>query len=250
MKRECCRFCMHSYLRTMPVNNFCPLDLYSKDQSRIRKALNVLLKEKPLEKTLTVSINGKKVLLESKIDQQLVSTFKNNDHADTLLQDILGHIILKDPILQIIKNLQMNLDEIDVEGIFLLCQQNSEYSTLVTNDINIWKNVVHRYQRRCQKEPFSRSKFIHEVEEQRQKVYEYILSMTFKDCSLMINVTPKTVKNNSDKIITLGNGSSFQYDVKVIDTDLKSIDKIPFWFELDQSIVKHATETNFEKKCH
>lgn len=238
---------MHSYLRCVPQNNFCPLDLYSMDQARVRKAVNVLLKETPLKKTLSVSINGKKVSLTSEIDPHLFSTFiEYNDDHNTLMQDILERVLLHDPILKILKNLQMNLDEIDVEGIHSLFQRNSDYFKLVTDDINNWVDVVSRYQRRLERKNNS----INELDEQIQRIYEYILSMTFKDCSLMINVTPTVEGNNTSKIVTFSNGLSFQYDIRVIDTDLKSIDKIPFWFELDQSIVKHATENKFDKECY
>lgn len=239
---------MHSHLRAIPVNNFCPLDLYSVDSSRVQKALNVLLKENPLKKTLSVSVKGEKLSLGSKIDQQLLSSFIGNDGDVDMLQDILASVILKDPVLQVIKQLQMHLDEMDVEWIFSLFRRNNDYMKLVTDDISIWTDVVDRFQKRQQKETASTSDFCNS-EEQIQRIYEYILSMTFKDCSLMINVTPLTEKNRSEKTVILANSKSFQYDVKVIDTDLKDIKKIPFWFQLDQSIVKHATETNFGKKC-
>lgn len=239
---------MHSHLRAIPVNSFCPLDLYSVDSSRVQKALNVLLKENPLKKTLSVSVKGEKLSLGSKIDQQLLSPFIGNDGDVGMLQDILASVILKDPVLQVIKQLQMHLDEMDVEWIFSLLRRNNDYMKLVTDDISIWMDVVDRFQKRQQKETASTSDFC-DSEEQIQRIYEYILSMTFKDCSLMINVTPITEKNRSEKTVILANSKSFQYDVKVIDTDLKNIKKIPFWFQLDQSIVKHATETNFEKKC-
>ncbi|KAG2233655.1 hypothetical protein INT48_008445 [Thamnidium elegans] len=246
-KRTTCRFCMHSYLRRVPKNNFCPLDLYSMDPVRVQKAVNVLLKENPLKKTLSVSINGKKASLTSEMDQQLFSTFiEYNDDHNTLMRDILERVLLHDPILKILKSLQMNLDEIDIEGIYSFFQRNSDYFKLVTDDINTWIDVVNRYQQRLE----MKNSPINELDEQKQRIYEYILSMTFKDCSLMINVTPTVKENNTSKSITLSNGLSFQYDIKVIDTDLKSIDKIPFWFELDQSIVRHAIDTEFDKECY
>ncbi|KAI7892797.1 inositol-pentakisphosphate 2-kinase [Mucor mucedo] len=247
IKKSSCRFCMHSYLREIPANDFCPLDLYSADRSRIQKAVRVLFTEKSLSKTLSVSVDGEKLSLGS-VDRQNLLGFTNND--TDLMQEILTNVILKDPILQIIKQLQTHLDELDVEGIYSLCHQNKDLLRLVTDDICIWKDVVDLHQKRRQDNPGFFMDGVCNTEEQKQRVYEYILSMTFKDCSIMINVTPSQATDISDKTIRLANGLSFRYDVKVIDTDLKSIEKIPYWFELDQSIVKHATETNFEKKCH
>lgn len=239
---------MHSHLRAIPTNNFCPLDLYSADRSRVQKALNVLFTEKSLNKTLSISVNGKKIASGDDIDQPFLPTFTNNNSE--LLQGILANIILQDPVLQTIKQLQIHLDELDVEGIFSLCQQNKDLLRLVTDDICIWKGVVDLYQKRRQNNLIFFTGDVRNPEEQKQKIYEFILSMIFKDCSIMINVTSSIATNAGDKIITLADGISFRYDVKVIDTDLKRIEKIPYWFELDQSIVKHATATNFEKKCY
>ncbi|KAI9366337.1 inositol-pentakisphosphate 2-kinase [Pilaira anomala] len=245
-KRTTCRFCMHSYLKLIS-QDFCPLDLYSVDLERVRKAVNALL-ETPLQKTLSVSINGKKISPESEMNQQLFVAFvKYDGNYNALLQDILVHILINDPILRILKNLQERLDELDVEGIYALCQNNTDHYALVTDDINVWMDVVDRFQRRCQMNTPFKSDSIQQIDEQRQRIYEYILSMTFKDCSLMINVTPNTAINT--KTITLSNGLSFQYEIKVIDTDLKNIKKIPYWFDLDQSIVKNALETKFDKEC-
>jgi hypothetical protein len=42
---------------------------------------------------------------------------------------------------------------------------------------------------------------------------------------------------------------STTYSVKVIDLDLKPIDRVEYWYELDQTIVKHAVQTQFKRQC-
>lgn len=221
------------------------------DRSRIKRALNVLLKEKTLKKTLKVAMNGNAVTLDNTDRQKetLLSTFSKVTNKDTLLQDILENILMQDPILQVLKKLQMQLDELDVEGIYTIYKNNEQHRRLVTNDIHVWEQVVARFKKR-QYQKVLQDGLINE-DEHRQRIFEYILSMTFKDCSLMINVTPITTisaATASESVIQLENGSFFQYDIKVIDTDLKSIDKIPYWFELDQSIVNHEIQANLQKK--
>lgn len=208
---------MHTHLKNVSQNSYCPLDLYSNDRERVRKALHVLLYEPSMRKTL--KLEG------------------TNDL--TTAEEILENILIEDPILGILKRLQASLDEIDVEGVHPLYLQQ-EKEALVTNDIEVWKQVISDFQARSFNNPM-------EIEK-RQRIYEYVLSMTFKDCSLMINVTEARNRITDKKTITLKDGSSYQYDLKVIDTDLKNIEKIPYWYQLDQSIVQNAINTNFVNK--
>jgi inositol-pentakisphosphate 2-kinase len=66
----------------------------------------------------------------------------------------------------------------------------------------------------------------------------YMLSAAFKDCSLIIpfNPYPADSENNS---------------IKVIDLDIKSVDRIPGWLKLDEKIVKEYAklETRLRKTC-
>ncbi|KAI8097913.1 inositol-pentakisphosphate 2-kinase [Gilbertella persicaria] len=221
-KRLYCRYCMHSHMKQIPIHDYCPLDLYSGDQARIQKAL-VSLFTAPLEKTLRTYVNNSPVCLEQAMFEEI------------RMQDILEHILVQDPILSRLKSLQSRLDALDVESILPLYQQYQS-SIFHTTDIAVWQIVVKRF--------FNRQPLL-EKEQSLQKIYEYVLSMTFKDCSIMINVNKTTEK---DKRTVDVNGSLFSYDVKVIDTDLKNLEKIPYWHQLDQAIVQHAVDTCFEKQ--
>jgi hypothetical protein len=65
-----------------------------------------------------------------------------------------------------------------------------------------------------------------------------MLSTVFKDCSLIIPFNPCLAdhKNNG---------------IKVIDLDIKSVDRIPGWLKLDEKIVKEYAklETRMRKTC-
>jgi inositol-pentakisphosphate 2-kinase len=204
---------MHSHLRKVSQTTYCPLDLYSNDPTRVKDALHVLLTDATMKKTLKI------------------------DGYDAALNEIILNILMNDRILQILKHLQQKLDALDIEYIYPVYQH---HGTLITDDIDVWKKVVAQF-----KLPADLNKEKEEI----QRIYEYVLSMTFKDCSLMINAekTQQVTKNT----ITLKDGSMYRYDIKVIDTDLKSIDKIPFWYQLDQSIINHAIDTQLvkNKRC-
>ncbi|KAK4511543.1 uncharacterized protein ATC70_012758 [Mucor velutinosus] len=230
-----CRFCMHSHLRDTKPNGYCPMDLYSESTSMVHKALDVLLRTSPQEKTLKISINGQNIsLIEADPDAEY-KRLLGIASQQALLLEILKAIVIQDPILPLLKTLQADLDSLDVENILPLYQQQQDN---IEADIDTFAEVVENYKKRIL-HPDTPTTDI-------QRVLEYVLSMTFKDCSIMINVIPATAVSRH-KSITLDNGLMFHYDVKVIDTDLKKLDKIPYWYELDQNIVNFALETRFSK---
>jgi inositol-pentakisphosphate 2-kinase len=65
-----------------------------------------------------------------------------------------------------------------------------------------------------------------------------VLSATFKDCSLIIPFDPYPVDSENNGI-------------KVIDLDIKSVERIPGWLKLDERIVKEYAklETGMKKIC-
>lgn len=227
---------MHSHFRKTQLNGYCPLDLYSDNPSLLHNALDILLKKAPLEKTLRVSINGTCTsLTNADPDTEYRSLLKINSQ-DELLPKILKAILIQDPILLKLKTLQADFDELDVEKIMPLYQQLEN----IDADNDLFAKVVDKYKKRKQDSNTPITDL--------QRILEYVLSMTFKDCSIMINVIPKRGKVLNHKLVALRNGLIFYYDIKVIDTDLKKVDKIPYWYKLDQTIVKHAIETCFTKE--
>ena len=72
----------------------------------------------------------------------------------------------------------------------------------------------------------------------RYLILSYVLSATFKDCSLIVPFNPYPDDRDHDGI-------------KVIDLDIKSVEKIPGWLKLDEKIVKEYAklETGMRKIC-
>lgn len=66
----------------------------------------------------------------------------------------------------------------------------------------------------------------------------YLLSASFKDCSLIIPIRPQT-----DDMEMGG--------IKVIDLDIKYMDRVPGWLKLDEKIVKEYAkiDTRMRKTC-
>lgn len=63
----------------------------------------------------------------------------------------------------------------------------------------------------------------------RHTLLSYLLSATFKDCSIFIRLAPSSTPSGD---------SPFDVSVKAIDLDPKPLDRLPKYYDLDQRIVK------------
>jgi inositol-pentakisphosphate 2-kinase len=150
-KQKTCRFCMHSHLRGSH-SRYCPLDLYSGDRNRVKKALRELV---------TTPRNNFRVCM-------------NEPFTAEALQTLLAEIIITDPILPHLANLQKSLDELDVEQIWPMYEKHKDQLQGLT--LSDWVRAVDNF-----KSKTSRNDPV-------QRIMEYTLSMTFKDCSVMISI--------------------------------------------------------------
>ncbi|KAG0800290.1 hypothetical protein G6F22_002380 [Rhizopus arrhizus] len=205
VKESHCRYCMHSHYRKLMIGEYCPLDLYSRDAPRVKRAIHALIKNPHLEKTLKI----------------FCGHGDNNLFLKDNQETILEMIIIQDPILTKLQTLQRQLDSLDIEDIMSIYGKYSHQ--LQEPDIATWEKTVKYYETRS------------DDSDEMQQLYEYVLSMTFKDCSILINIRQTNEEKKDVKYIQY-KGIYVEYDIKVIDVDAKSIHKVPYWFELDQTI--------------
>jgi inositol-pentakisphosphate 2-kinase len=135
-------------------------------------------------------------------------------------------LILKKPILRIVANHQRNLDALDVEGLIALertfdARSDSHIFTYLKNEPTLeeWEAFVADYLN-----PEFQSKLNHDNPDPQHLHYymmAYLLSGTFKDCSLMFKI---------------GKAGSKSGSVTVIDMDPKSITRLKKWAQLDKEI--------------
>ncbi|CAO3599658.1 unnamed protein product [Absidia cylindrospora] len=292
LKRTKCRFCMHQQLRQQHDTtenmkssvsyHYCPLDLYSDNPQRIRQALISSL-TRP-HNYLKLFHNGRLVP-----HTQWISTFPllfnhhhhqqqqhsgqtcdkistttmdmDYDHWIKMMVDVLVKILTEDPILKTLKRLQQSLDEYDVEGIYPLYQKHGQQPT---HDINHWKYIVEQFMGRESQQNLNGvrknndSTTMDDEKEELQRLYEYLLSMTLKDCSVMIcmakgvrNLQGDTaLPNATSTAMVESSGHCFQYHIKVVDVDMKKWNKIPFWFDLDKRIIQHNLQQEQQQQRH
>ncbi|ORZ40099.1 inositol-pentakisphosphate 2-kinase, partial [Catenaria anguillulae PL171] len=233
--RSACRFCAHQRykLATDPghtrLSGFCPLDLLS--PATIRDAVHALL-DAP-GNNLRVWMNGERTSAPA-ADTRVFSCSGGDDanHASSELV----------PLFLTLGEHQERLDDVADstqlhEAYLRVCQDE-----LVVGDkglgLDSWAKVVQTYLRPAAG-PAAGSKL----------VAEFVLSMTLKDCSVLITVAPWSGEQGCESLPSslLDQGlrmvrfadKAWVYRATLLDLDPKQMGKVPEWLRLDREIRKH-----------
>ncbi|XP_065662112.1 inositol-pentakisphosphate 2-kinase isoform X2 [Hydra vulgaris] len=263
LKKKVCRFCIQqvtkfNLAKTSQISSYCPLDLFNNCTCGVSSALNSLIMTP--QNNLVISIDGEKInnlqqfnvgSISSKeiLVSVIIAILKNDSFKVELLiknncnnvQAFCGgkkhdkHLECCQPmgkggILNTLRSLQM-LDCIDIENIHdLYNQYSSQYA--FDNDFSseIWTKIV--------QDIVNGIKKVSDL----SMIYQYLISSTFKDCSLFI--TFKKV-SFSDCAIGLSvvfheeTESWYEYQIKLADLAPRSVHNIPFYYNLDQDLISN-----------
>ncbi|KAF7295572.1 NmrA domain-containing protein [Mycena indigotica] len=203
LKTRTCRFCMHSHLRTLEgevvATEYCPLDLYSGEETRVRHALEVLweawISSEGAVNNLRLFVDGHK---SEPAEKPTILQEK-----DRVVSSLLA-LLLESPVLRILSRLQRTLDALDIEGLASISDVSSPGPEPTLDE---WDAFISAY-------TLSPSAF---PDQTRYHHLAHLLSATFKDCSVVVRIPEGTVT--------------------VIDLDVKSIARLGQWEKLDQKIV-------------
>ena len=247
---------MHQYLRSndqeISVFRYCPLKLYSGDYNTVKSAY---------EKLSQSPTPHHKVFMDGRIVTK-PDTFLEEEIISAMVSSILVHTTL----MSTLKKHQMNLDRFDIEGLISFISKSIDKN--VSEDgfwshsfwdqfnrlpgIDEWIMILNNYISR-------RSSKILTFPDLKQKLYEYLISMTLKDLSILITFTktscgfqPVSLVNTitlsdskMDHYISSVSHGLFKigemiiyYKLRVVDLDPKS-PKFKYWFELDQRISRY-----------
>jgi inositol-pentakisphosphate 2-kinase len=159
----------------------------------------------------------------------------------------LRPLLLASPLLPTIARLQRTLDSLDVEGLHaLLDRAGAPFSKeQLENDVNVnpffiepdvaeWSAFVTQYQAR-QRKAARGVPVDPKIEDVRYHTLAFLLSMSFKDCSVICNLHP-----DGEHLDT----------VTVIDLDPKTVRKLAQWERIDSEIVRAYAQVPEEKRKH
>ncbi|KAH7889535.1 inositol-pentakisphosphate 2-kinase [Phlebopus sp. FC_14] len=259
VKTMTCRFCMHTHLRSMDGDvptQYCPLDLYSGDEARVRKAIQDLWDGWVASDG---SLNNLRLFISGKMlkPSDVRAYYRSNSGLQQLLvpDDALGKdlrdvftaallpLILQTPVLATISRLQRTLDALDVEGLSKLyasaaLDAKNDLGSSTNPSFDELQDFVASYHSSYCAWDHSKPDPAHI----RTYMTAYLLSATFKDCSIIIKVKH-------------GEAASFRAEpiqsISVIDLDLKDMDRLARWTDLDREIVERykAVDVARRKIC-
>ncbi|EJD02222.1 uncharacterized protein FOMMEDRAFT_88227 [Fomitiporia mediterranea MF3/22] len=251
VKSTHCRFCLHSRYKAKKgesaSHGYCPLDLYSNNSERVSHALRCLWKawtrSNGTVNNLKVFARGELVHpAECKL-QPVLSGPSNTVGEAALMERFVGAmlpLLTGTPVLQRIAQLQRALDALDIEGLFALYVAyaklrfpKSPESAKPLEDLfpdptlDDWERFVATFQ--TQQPPTDLDPAL-----LHYHAMGYLLSATFKDCSIMLH---------------LGQGPDVPDNITVIDLDPKSMKRLKRWAELDHDIAVSFVESGLQP-CH
>ncbi|RDD46777.1 Inositol-pentakisphosphate 2-kinase [Trichoplax sp. H2] len=272
IRRRICYFCLLQYTkekidRWKNRSQYCPLDLFSLDLDRIKKALSALMYSP--QNNFRIFKDGILIYEDDSayesLDTILHEWFSNSKNSCKNLgattenfREIIARILVSDQACGTIdingkqsvnSNCILNqilcaqrLGETDIEDIyplFLKLEHEMTKSKTVAEamqqlecfDSASWKylNVV------------ALAEIENDVEETIRKIQQFLVTASFKDCSLMISVRPNKASISN---AIQGRKSSLHYDysVMLIDLDIKDISRIRKYMKLIKEVSKSYME--------
>ncbi|KAJ4754259.1 Inositol-pentakisphosphate 2-kinase [Rhynchospora pubera] len=247
VKKHVTRYKMHQALKRhkkqiLEESAYDPLDLFSHSNERIHKALNALYLNP--QNNFRVFLNGSLVYGGMDTDtnthdtnnsfEELIGTSSGLNLDLPKFFELLTEMISKSDVLnQLLKT--QKLDLYDIEGAI------HSYYDVISKPCPLCKSIsdnglLKKYEK------------LHSLPIQKsiEIVRDYLVSATTKDCSLMLSFRPREGESPSlEKYGSVGIESVDQvYDYKVfsIDLDMKPLEKMVHYYNLDQKI------TNFYKQ--
>ncbi|KAG8833376.1 Inositol-pentakisphosphate 2-kinase [Serendipita sp. 399] len=237
-----CRFCMHSMRKVSEGDQaavgYCPLDLFSGDKDRVSKALTSLwdawIRTDGHINNLKVFVEGKLIEPKNAVEHLApnLSIPASSDLADILpaFQKALLPLLTESQLLSEMSHLQRSLDALDIEGLrhFWLNSRLADGSpdsavgaNLPDPSIPDWVEFVNDYLSNGKTLPTVNNNNTMDDSTLRSYIMAYLLSATFKDCSV---------------ILRLGAGD-IEDSITAIDLDPKKVDRLGKWEDQDKKIV-------------
>ncbi|XP_019174826.1 PREDICTED: inositol-pentakisphosphate 2-kinase-like [Ipomoea nil] len=244
VKRRITRFRMHQALKFHQgkisyISGYDPLDFFSGSKDRLHKAIKDLFMTP--QNNFRVFLNGCLILgglggvadtTSCKVGQAFEDALEDKILAREgmrtecfleLVSEAVFSSGLPDQILQVQK-----LDNFDIEGAI------HAYYDVVSQPCTICQELGDHLSKR-----FTALHSI-SMEESLKIVRDYLIAATAKDLSMMISFRPRIDENRESpySFVSLkSTNQNFDYKASFIDLDLKPLERMEYYYELDQKIV-------------
>lgn len=246
IKRSVTRFKMHQALKLhqgkiSEISAYDPLDLFSGSSERVRKAIKGLFMTP--QNNFRVFLNGSLILgaLGGNADTtscDVGETFENalecviqaaDGQRTQCFLDLISKTIFSSGLLNKVLEVQ-KLDNIDIEGAIHAYYDVISQPCTVCNERSAEDQLSKKYNS------------LHSIskDESLKIVRNYLISATAKDLSMMISFRPRkdgSVESPYSMVSLESTNQSFDYKAYFIDLDLKPLERMEYYYKLDQQIV-------------
>ncbi|XP_009792964.1 inositol-pentakisphosphate 2-kinase-like [Nicotiana sylvestris] len=245
VKKSVTRFQMHQALKLnqgkiSEVSAYDPLDLFSGSRDRVRKAINNLFKTP--QNNFRVFLDGSLIIgglgggadtTSCEVGKAFENSLKHVIQAEEGMRtqyflELISKTVCSSELLNRLLEVQ-KLDTTDIEGA-----------------IHAYYNVISQPCMVCgqldKDQSSKRYNSLHSMsmEESLKIVRDYLIAATAKDLSMIISFRPREAGNVETpySIVSLeSTNQSFDYKASFIDLDLKPLERIEYYYKLDQQIV-------------
>ena len=162
------------------------------------------------------------------------NVFGTGDIKESFISAIVP-MLSQTPVLRTIAFLQRRLDPLDIEGLSKLCHHAENDSVFSEPTMDEWDEFVSKSSEMDQLDHSDPDR-----PRLRYYILAYLLSATFKDCSIII------------RLDYLGSPSITRVEqarVSVIDLDRKNVSRLETWEKLDWEIAESYTKLGQNKIC-
>nr|CAD1838318.1 unnamed protein product [Ananas comosus var. bracteatus] len=245
IKKHVTRYKMHQLLKLqhgeiLKASEYDPLDLFSQSKDRIRRAIKALFAAP--QNNLRVFLNGSLIFGGMGGVKDKVHSREANRNFEDLLGlsgvqlstfiELVGEALHKSGVLDPLLATQ-KLDVLDIEGAI------HAYYDVISQPCLVCENTTDA-------ELLNHYSQLHSLpmEQSLKIVRDYLISATAKDCSLMISFRPRengVVVSGCSSIFLKSSNQVFDYKAYFIDLDMKPLEKMVYYYELDQKIVDSYT---------
>ncbi|KAK6784370.1 hypothetical protein RDI58_017825 [Solanum bulbocastanum] len=245
IKRSVTRFKMHQALKLnqekiSEVSAYDPLDLFSGSSDRVRMAINSLLKTP--QNNFRVFLDGSLIFgglgggadtTSSEVGEAFENSLKNVIQAQEGMRkhsfvELISKTLCSSGLLDRLLEVQ-KLDTTDIEGAI------HAYYNLISQPCMVCGQLD-------KDQSTKRYNSLHSIsmEESLKIVRDYLIAATAKDLSMIISFRPREAGNVESpyNIVSLeSTNQSFDYKASFIDLDLKPLERMEYYYKLDQQIV-------------